>query len=75
MTAPLQDNWQLAGFMLYQDDDHYVKYDVVADNEPGETPLRRVELRYENGGGLTGPDGVGPDLRRRRARPTRGGCD
>ena len=38
MTAPLQDNWQLAGFMLYQDDDHYVKYDVVADNAPGATP-------------------------------------
>ena len=75
MTAPLQDNWQLAGFMLYQDDDHYVKYDVVADNAPGETPLRRVELRYENGGGLTGPDGVGRTCLRPPARPTRGGCD
>jgi PKD repeat protein/type 1 glutamine amidotransferase len=55
MTAPLGDNWQLAGFMLYSDDDHYVKYDVVADNAPGAAPERRVELRYENGGGLTGP--------------------
>ena len=35
MTAPLKDNWQLAGFMLHADDDHYVKYDVVADNAPG----------------------------------------
>ncbi len=41
--------------MLHADDDHYVKYDVVADNAPGETPVRRVELRYENGGDLTGP--------------------
>jgi PKD repeat protein len=62
MTAPLKDNWQLAGFMLHADDDHYVKYDVVADNAPGETPVRRVELRYENGGNLTGPSDVGPDL-------------
>ena len=36
VTAPLNDTWQLAGFMLYSDDDHYVKYDVVADNESGE---------------------------------------
>ena len=51
MTAPLKDNWQLAGLLLHADDDHYVKYDVVADNAPGEAPVRRVELRYENGGG------------------------
>ena len=58
MTAPLKDNWQLAGLMLFQDADHYVKYDVVADNAPGAAPVRRVELRYENGGNLTGPSGV-----------------
>ena len=62
MTAPLKDSWQLGGFMLHADNDHYVKYDVVADNAPGQTPARRVELRYENGGPLTGPTGVGPDL-------------
>jgi cytochrome c len=62
MTAPLKDSWQLAGIMLHADDDHYVKYDVVADNAPGQAPVRRVELRYENGGPLTGPSGVGPDL-------------
>ena len=62
MTAPLKDNWQLAGLLLHADDDHYVKYDVVADNAPGATPARRVELRYENGGNLTGPTGAGPDL-------------
>ena len=47
MTAPLQDNWQLAGFMLYQDDDHYVKYDVVADNAAGRDARapRRAALR------------------------------
>ena len=60
MTAPLQHNWQLAGLLLYQDDDHYVKYDVVADNAPGQPPVRRVELRYENGGPLTGPGGTDP---------------
>ena len=60
LTAPLQDNWQLAGLLLYEDDDHYVKYDVVADNAPGEPPVRRVELRYEDGGALTGPGGTDP---------------
>ena len=62
LTAPLKDNWQLAGLLLHADDDHYVKYDVVADNAPGEAPARRVELRYEDGGDLTGPTGAGPDL-------------
>jgi PKD repeat protein/type 1 glutamine amidotransferase len=60
MTAPVADNWQLAGLLLYSDDDHYVKYDVVADNAPGAPPARRVELRYENGGPLTGPGGTDP---------------
>ena len=57
MTAPLGDAWQLAGFMLFSDVDHYVKFDVVADNDPGAAKVRRVELRYENGGNLTGPGG------------------
>ncbi len=60
MTAPLQDSWQLAGLILYEDDDHYVKYDVVADNAPGQPPVRRVELRSEDGGPLTGPGGSDP---------------
>ena len=62
LTAPLRDSWQLAGLLLHADDDHYVKYDVVADNAPGEAPVRRVELRYEDGGALTGPTGAGDDL-------------
>jgi PKD repeat protein len=61
VTAPLNDTWQLAGFMLYEDDDHYVKYDVVADNEAADPRARRTELRYEDGGPLTGPVDVGPD--------------
>ncbi len=60
MTAPVGDSWQLAGLLLYGDDDHYVKYDVVADNAPGAPSARRVELRYENGGPLTGPGGTDP---------------
>ena len=71
MTAPLGDAWQLAGFMLFSDNDHYVKYDVVADNDPGAAKVRRVELRLENGGGATGPGGT--SLRPRPPR-TRGGC-
>ena len=73
MTAPLQDNWQLAGLMLYQDDDHYVKYDVVADNAPGATPVApgRAALRERRRA-----DRV-PAARTRPRRPaprTRGGC-
>ena len=68
MTAPLQDNWQLAGLILYADDDHYVKYDVVADNAPGQPPVRRVELRSEDGGPLTGPGGSRPGAAGERDR-------
>ena len=60
MTAPLGDAWQLAGFMLFQDNDHYVKYDVVADNDPGAAKVRRVELRQENGAGASGPADIAP---------------
>jgi PKD repeat protein/glucose/arabinose dehydrogenase len=61
MTAPLADNWQLAGLMLYADADHYVKYDIVADNQAGQPRDLRMELRYENGGPLTGPGVADPD--------------
>ena len=57
MTAPLGDAWRLAGLMLFSDNDHYVKFDVVADNEAGAAKVRRVELRAENGGPLNGPGG------------------
>jgi regulation of enolase protein 1 (concanavalin A-like superfamily) len=56
--APLGEHFQLAGFILYSDDNHYVKYDVVADNAPGSERDLRVELRKEEGGPLTPPDGV-----------------
>ena len=41
---------------------------------PARRRARRVELRYENGGGLTGPSAPARIWRRRPARPTRGGC-
>jgi PKD repeat protein len=61
MTAPLADNWQLAGLMLYSDDDHYVKYDIVADNNAGSARDLRVELRKEEGGPLSGTGQPDPD--------------
>lgn len=46
-TAPLKHRWQLAGLMMWADDDNYVKADVVAYNNPG-TPLDlRAELAGE----------------------------
>ena len=58
MTAPLGDAWQLAGFMLFSDVDHYVKFDVVADNDPGarEGASRRA-ARTRTAAALTGPGG------------------
>ncbi|MBB5803504.1 PKD repeat protein/glucose/arabinose dehydrogenase [Saccharothrix ecbatanensis] len=50
MRAPLVERYQLGGFMVYGDDDDYVKFDVVAFNAPGGTVDLRAELVSEAGG-------------------------
>lgn len=47
MHAPVADNWQLAGLLVYGDQDNYVKFDVVADNEAGQQRALRTELVSE----------------------------
>lgn len=50
MTAPLDQQYQLGGFMVYEDGNNFTVFDVVADNPQG-TPLDpRVELISEKGG-------------------------
>ncbi|HEY1105347.1 MAG TPA: DUF1349 domain-containing protein, partial [Agromyces sp.] len=46
-TAPLKHRWQLAGLMMWADDDNYVKADVVAYNNPGTALDLRAELAGE----------------------------
>ena len=45
--APLLHRWQLAGLMMWTDDDNYVKADVVAHNAPGSGLDLRAELAGE----------------------------
>ncbi len=46
--APLKHRWQLAGLLMYGDDNNYVKADVVAYNNPGAALDLRAELAAEN---------------------------
>jgi glucose/arabinose dehydrogenase/PKD repeat protein len=48
--APLQHRYQLAGLLMYGDDDNYVKADVVAYNAPGAALDYRAELAGEVAG-------------------------
>ncbi|MCE6996295.1 DUF1349 domain-containing protein [Saccharothrix sp. S26] len=50
MAAPVVEQWQLAGFMVYANDDDYVKFDVVARNAPGQAVTLGAELVAENNG-------------------------
>ncbi|MEU4769357.1 ThuA domain-containing protein [Actinosynnema sp. NPDC023794] len=50
LAAPVVEQWQLAGFMVYANDDDYVKFDVVARNAPGQAVTLGAELVSENNG-------------------------
>ncbi|MGH3098022.1 MAG: family 20 glycosylhydrolase [Streptosporangiales bacterium] len=50
MTAPLDQRYQLGGFMAYQDANNFVVFDVVADNPQGAPLDPRVELISEKAG-------------------------
>lgn len=57
--APMKHKWQLAGLLMYGDDDNYVKADVVAYNDAGTPVDLRAELAAEkNGGGVSGGDQI-----------------
>ncbi|SIM55347.1 ThuA domain-containing protein [Micromonospora cremea] len=50
LTPTMLHRWQLAGFLMYADDDNYVKFDVVATNTSGAPSDLRAELVSERNG-------------------------
>ncbi|NYE36076.1 glucose/arabinose dehydrogenase/PKD repeat protein/type 1 glutamine amidotransferase [Nocardioides cavernae] len=57
--APLKHRYQLAGLLMYGDDNNYAKADIVAFNTPGSALDLRAELAAEKGGnGVSGGDQV-----------------
>lgn len=59
LKTPLKHRWQLAGLLMYGDDDNYVKADVVAYNAPGAALDLRAELAAERtAAGVSGGDQV-----------------
>ena len=50
VTPAMLHRWQLAGLIVYGDDDNYVKFDVVAQNASGAAVDLRAELVSEKGG-------------------------
>ncbi|MEU6414066.1 ThuA domain-containing protein [Microbispora sp. NPDC046933] len=56
LTPTMLHKWQLAGFLVYNNDDNYVKFDVVANNDAGTPANLRAELvsernaQFGNGG-------------------------
>jgi regulation of enolase protein 1 (concanavalin A-like superfamily) len=56
--APMKHRWQLAGLLMYGDDDNYVKADVVAYNAPGAALDLRAEASREVGGAISGGSNV-----------------
>ena len=59
LKAPLKHRYQLAGLLMYGNDDNYAKADIVAYNNPGTALDLRAELAAEKGGnGVAGGDAV-----------------
>jgi glucose/arabinose dehydrogenase/PKD repeat protein/type 1 glutamine amidotransferase len=59
LKAPLEHRYQLAGLLMYGDDDNYAKADIVAYNAPGTALDLRAELAAEKGGsGVGGGDAI-----------------
>ncbi|WP_053205743.1 ThuA domain-containing protein [Jiangella muralis] len=50
LTPTMLHQWQLAGLMVYGDDDNYVKFDVIAQNSAGAATNLHAELVSEKGG-------------------------
>jgi cytochrome c len=50
LTPAMLHQWQLAGLLVYGNDDNYVKFDVVANNAAGSPVNLRAELVSERNG-------------------------
>ncbi len=51
----LNEQYQQAGLIVYADDDNYLKFDYIVDNQPGQPVSRRIEFRSEIGGAVQDP--------------------
>ncbi|TDC56533.1 DUF1349 domain-containing protein [Micromonospora sp. KC207] len=51
----LAEQYQQAGLIVHADDDNYVKFDFVVDNQAGQAISRRIEFRSEVGGAIQDP--------------------
>ncbi|MET8252981.1 ThuA domain-containing protein [Micromonospora sp. NPDC005197] len=51
----LNEQYQQAGLLVQADDDNYLKFDFIADNQAGQTVTRRIEFRSEIGGVVQNP--------------------
>ena len=63
--SALAEQYQQAGLIVHADDDNYVKFDFIVDNQAGQTLSRRIEFRGETRRGDAEPaaPGLQPDLR------------
>ncbi|WP_194821773.1 ThuA domain-containing protein [Micromonospora sp. S-DT3-3-22] len=53
--SALAEQYQQAGLIVHADDDNYVKFDFIVDNQAGQTPSRRIEFRGEVAGVTQNP--------------------
>ncbi|MEV4541816.1 ThuA domain-containing protein [Micromonospora echinaurantiaca] len=51
----LNEQYQQAGLIVHADDDNYLKFDYIVDNQPGQPVTRRIEFRSEIGGAVQNP--------------------
>ncbi|MEO3816964.1 ThuA domain-containing protein [Plantactinospora sp. B24E8] len=49
------EQYQQAGLIVYGDDDNYLKFDFIVDNQVGQPLSRRIEFRSEVGGTVQNP--------------------
>ncbi|MER7458084.1 ThuA domain-containing protein [Micromonospora sp. NPDC126480] len=58
----LDEQYQQAGLLVHADDDNYLKFDYIVDNQPGQPVTRRIEFRSEIGGTVQDPQPQAADL-------------
>ncbi|MBO4204719.1 ThuA domain-containing protein [Micromonospora echinofusca] len=58
----LNEQYQQAGLLVYADDDNYLKFDFIADNQVGQPVARRIEYRSEVAGAVQNPQPQVQDL-------------
>ncbi|MFJ6165263.1 ThuA domain-containing protein [Micromonospora orduensis] len=51
----LNEQYQQAGLLVQADDDNYLKFDFIADNQAGQAVTRRIEFRSEIAGTVQNP--------------------